>query len=513
MAEYNVNYSVVKKPGQDRPLTKKEEKEWLKCAVDPLYFFTTYCKVVGPTGKILFEPRDYQIEMLNDVINHRHVIFNAPRQVGKSILMALFALHSATFTPDITVGITSYRNSGCKDLMSRVKSSYEDLPDFLKEPVLLYNQSEVRFANGSTIFAQVTSDQTFRGRTITGAAIIDEFAFCSPAIAEDFYTSFMPSMEAAGEASKVKVIIISTPNSSTGKYAEIAFGAMENRNGFHYHQVDHTKIPGRTKEWVASMIKKMGINAYRQEFEGAWLSDNSSLINSSILEAIKPREPVRTVGDLEIFVDSFMNRNLAIACDVSEGVGKDDHCVQIVDINTFEQCAEFANNVLNQTQYFIQLVKILRFLYSEGTNEIYMSVEANGLGNGVLRLIENSNEDVLQRVMFINDVNAMGVATGRSGLLTTNKSKMEWASQFKDMVEEGKMKLYSIKLLNQLRMFTKQGNTFKAEKGAKDDRCMAMLLLMGILKQVANYEDSVYDAINEVSLSGGDDGEWADIFF
>jgi hypothetical protein len=79
------------------------------------------------------------------------------------------------------------------------------------------------------------------------------------------------------------------------------------------------------------------------------------------------------------------------------------------------------------------------------------------------------------------------------------------------MVEEDKLTLRSQPLLNELRMFTKQGATFKAERGAKDDRVMAVVIVMNMLKQIANYEDNIYDVINEVSLDVEED--FSDIYF
>ena len=85
MSQYNVDYGVVKKPQHDRELTEWEAQEWIKCSLDPWYFWTTYCYVVGPKGKTLFEPRDYQIEMIDVILDNRFVIINAPRQTGKCI--------------------------------------------------------------------------------------------------------------------------------------------------------------------------------------------------------------------------------------------------------------------------------------------------------------------------------------------------------------------------------------------------------------------------------------------
>lgn len=517
MSEYNVDYTVVKKPGNDLPLTEEEAAEWVKCASDPMYFFTTYCWVVGPFGKTLFEPRDYQDELLEDVIDNRFVCVNAPRQTGKSTLMALLALHTAIFGEDQQIGITSYRLSGCKDLMSRVKFTYEALAFFLKPCVELYNQSEVKFTNGSAIFSQVTSDQTFRGRSINALAICDEFAFCAPAVAEEFYTSFMPALEAAGEDSQAKVVFISTPNSSTGKYAEIAFGAMEGNNGFIYHKVDPDKIPGRTEKFKADMKKKLGVNKYLQEYEGAWLADNSSLINSAVLESIKYKDPVRQFGDLSVYVDTFQGRKIAFACDVAEGVGKDNHAIQFLDIETLEQVAEYANNTMNQRHYFQTILKIVHLLYNEGAEEIYYTVENNGLGNGLVNLIQMCEDPIFTSyAMIINDVNDHGIPTGKTGMCTTNKKKMAGCTLLKELVEEGKIKLNSASLLNELRMFTKHGQTFKAEPGAKDDRVMAMVILMNVLKELVNYEEGMFNVVNEASIVGltglDDDADWGIIF-
>jgi len=513
MAEYHVDYGVVKKPQHDKPLTDWEVEEWIKCAEDPWYFFTNYCYVVGPRGKTLFEPRDYQIDMIDVIRDNRFVIINAPRQTGKTISMALYALHEVTFTPDITTGVTSFKLTNVRDILKRFKYSYESLPEFLKAPVTVYNASEVSFTNHSSVYGEVTSESALRGKTVTGTAIIDEFAFTEPAVAEEFITSFLPALEAAGEESTTRVVIISTPNSSTGKYAEIVNGAIDGSNGWAYHKVDPNSIPGRTESWKKNMIRKLGKNRYLQEFEGHFLSDNSSLINSSVLESIQKREPVIEIGDLKLFTSNLSGRKVAIGVDVSEGVGKDNSCFQIIDIDSLEQIGEYANNMMNQTQYFKTIAKTCHFLEKEGVDvdSSFIGIESNGVGNGILRLYENSTDDTIHRFGMISDVNASGMATGKLGLTTTNQKKLEGCGLLKDLVEEGKLTLHSHPLLNELRMFTKQGATFKAERGAKDDRVMAMVIVMNMLKQIANAEEGVFDVINEVSLNESD--EVYDIYF
>lgn len=508
MSQYNPDYSTIKKPGQDRPLTEEEAKEWIKCATDPFYFMTNYCYVVGNRGKVLYEPRCYQREMVQSILDNRHLIALAGRQCGKSISMALYALHQTIFNQSFTVGFTSFTAANCKDVLQRYKTALESLPEFLAPEVVLYNRTEVAFTNGSQIYVQVTSENALRGRT-NNLAIIDEFAFVKNSVAEDFYTSLLPSLEGDGAESNTKVVFISTPNGTVNKFAELYFGAEDGSSGFGHYKVDHTKIPGRTEEWKSSMLKKMSREKYLQEFECHFLSDSGTLVNSTILESIKTPDIVETHrGEFDIFVDCFRGRKLGVACDVSEGVSKDNHCIQVMDLDTFDQVAEFANNTMSISLYFKEIVTLLEYLKERGAKEIYYSVEANSIGQGIIRLIENSQEDILTWATMIHDISEHGVQK-RIGMLTTASSKRDGCATLKDLIETGRYKINSLKLLNELKVFVKTGTSFAAESGYKDDRVMASVILMNMLPQIGNYEDSVYEHMNDVDM---DDETWGIVF-
>jgi hypothetical protein len=116
-----------------------------------------------------------------------------------------------------------------------------------------------------------------------------------------------------------------------------------------------------------------------------------------------------------------------------------------------------------------------------------------------MRLIENSQDNGLGAATLISDVNSDGTPGKRLGMLTTGKSKLAGCVQLKDMIEGGILKLNSKKLLTELKFFIKSGVSFAAEKGAKDDRVMASVVFCNMLPQIANYEESVDKAINDVN--------------
>ena len=436
-------------------------------------------------------------------------------QTGKSAMVVIYILWELIFNEDITSSMASYKLSGATDLLTRFKNTLEALPSFLKPPVTKYNGHEVRFTNGSNVFVQVISENTGRGRTITGTLVLDEHSFVNDEIARLAHASYMPALEAAGDESTTKLVIISTPAGTAGLYAELVFGALAKTNGFHYYKVDPDRIKGRqSKEWEKKKIKEVGILTYRQEYRGEFISSKATLVSSIKIESIPAKEPVSLLLDenLKIFVDSFQGRSLAIGVDVAEGVGGDNSVFQVVDINTMEQCAEYAENMGSQTLYVKDIIKALKYFKANGAEDIYMGVESNGVGTGVLRLLETSEDSIFDDVIFINDINKDGVPTGKRGLTTTNSKKLEACGQFKDLVELDRMTLYSVDLLNELRFFTKYGETFKADKGKNDDRVMGMIIVMYMLTQIAWYEDSVEQVINDVSFDDSDEEVW-DICF
>lgn len=294
--------------------------------------------------------------------------------------------------------------------------------------------SEIRFTNGSSIFAEVTNESTGRGTT-QKRIISDELAFVDPKVSAEFMASLLPSISAAGEESTTRFNIISSANGSEGIFANIWFEAIAGNNGFAYVEVPYESIPGRTEEFEKSMVAKIGRSRFDREFRNIFISSSGTLVNSRILESIKTmKEPIAQFKDLEIYVDSFAGRNLAVVADISEGIGEDYSTIEIVDLDTFEQCAEYSNNMVNQTMFVTDIIRILRKLKDENASEIYFTFENNGIGQGVARLIEHSEDPVMDEVTLISDPPS---AEGkfRTGIYMSRPKKEEACGQLKDLVE------------------------------------------------------------------------------
>lgn len=67
--------------------TQEEIQEWLRCKNDIIYFVEKYCKLMTPEGIKNVKLRDYQVNYLRHLMDHRLSIYLACRQCGKCVTL------------------------------------------------------------------------------------------------------------------------------------------------------------------------------------------------------------------------------------------------------------------------------------------------------------------------------------------------------------------------------------------------------------------------------------------
>ncbi len=519
---------LIKYHGEDLPLTDEEVENFKRYREDPIAFFTEQCYVRGANGKTLFELRDYQLDLINDTLdeNNRHLVILAPRQSGKTIISALLLLHKIVFFPDCHNVFSSYRISNVKDVLDRVKYSMEELPSYLKPPVVVMNTQQITTAYNSAIAFQLISDSLGRGSTVSsssmqynnswGCIIADEFAYVkSEEVKEASLQSAIPSLEAGGSSSRSKLILISTPNSSADVFAKTYHNAKpsgskrKNHNGFTAIKVDHTRIEGRDEEWKKQQIRRFGLTKYLIEFECKFLGDKPTLINTLTIENMQSSQPVIETEDMRWFDDNLAGKPIAIAIDPSEGLGRDSTCMQLFNLETLSQVGEWENNDKNQNDVLVELIKIIKTLQAKGVSDIYIGIERNGVGAGIIALIRASENPIWDDVMILGDLDTNGNLTNKIGFYMGKQAKDRGCSMFKSLVECDKMKIHSESLINQLKFFIKsKTGKWGAEAGYHDDLVMGCVIFMIMLEQLVNYEDSLDQVVYHVD----EDVEDADIY-
>lgn len=162
---------LIKKANQKETYTETQIEELVKC-MDPesgyLHFAKHFAYIQHPVkGKLLFDPFEYQEDLLESYHNYRFSVNMLPRQSGKTTCAAIYLIWYAMFHPDQTVLIAAHKYTGSQEIMQRIRYIYELCPDHIRAGVVSYNKGSIDFENGSRIVSATTTGNTGRGMSIS----------------------------------------------------------------------------------------------------------------------------------------------------------------------------------------------------------------------------------------------------------------------------------------------------------------------------------------------------------
>ena len=332
------DFSLIKKPHQTFGYTTDQILDIAKCADPtdgPTYFLTNFYYIQHPTkGKIIYHPYDYQLRYIDVCHAFRYSIALLPRQSGKSTTAAGYLLWYAMFVPDSTILIAAHKFQGAQEIMQRIRFAYEACPDHIRAGVVSYNKGSIEFENGSRIVSQTTTENTGRGMSIS-LLYLDEFAFVRNTIAQDFWTSIVPTLSTGGKA-----IITSTPNSDEDQFWQIWLAANKTldeygnetelgKNGFKAFRAYWNEHPDRDEAWAAEQKSKLGDERFSREIECNPIIYDETLISPLILAELTANEPIFKQGQVRWFKRPEKSKIYTISLDPSLGTGGDPAAIQV----------------------------------------------------------------------------------------------------------------------------------------------------------------------------------------
>ena len=503
---------LVKKAFQKQRYTL-EEVEHLERCLDPndgpLYFCKTFLKIQHPVkGSMAFEPYAYQEELLRSYHDHKYTIAMLPRQSGKTTCASGYLLWYTMFIPEAQVLIAAHKYTGAQDIMNRYRYGYENLPDFIRAGVHSYNRNTIEFDNGSRIQATTTTENTGRGKSLS-LVYCDEFAFVQPPEkAKEFWTALSPTLSTGG-----RCIITSTPNSDEDQFAMIwteannKFDEYGNEqtvgaNGFYPYFAHWSEHPDRDEDWAKTERAKIGEERFRREFECEFLIFDETLINSVRLAEMQGVDPMMTMGQTRWYKDVDPNCTYLVSLDPSLGTGGDYSAIQVYEMPSMDQVAEWRHNltpVQTQIKHLRDILKYIndRGLEKGGVPQIYYSVENNTIGEAALIVIRNIGEENFPGLFLSEPLRKGHIRKFRKGFNTTHRSKITACSQLKNMLETKKMKIHSKPLISELKNFVAHGVGFGAKRGENDDLVSATLLIIRMANLLAEWDPKIYEKMTE----------------
>ena len=502
---------LTKKANQRETYTEEQILDLQKC-MDPqsgyLYFAKNFAYIQHPVkGKLLFDPFEYQTRLLESYHNHRFNINMLPRQTGKTTCAAIYLLWYAMFVPDQTILIAAHKYTGAQEIMQRIRYGYELCPDHIRAGVVNYNKGSMEFENGSRIVSATTTGNTGRGMSIS-LLYCDEFAFVQPNIADEFWTSISPTLATGGRA-----ILTSTPNSdedtfaSIWKQAEDKFDEYGNEqdvgiNGFHSFTCSWDEHPDRDEEWKKAEIGRIGEERFRREYGCEFLVFDETLINAIKLASMEGSEPVINMGQTRWYKKPTAEFTYAVALDPSMGTGGDYAAIQVFELPSYTQVAEWRHNQTAIPAQIRILTDICNYIQTEtkSTNNIYWSVENNGIGEACLLVIQDFGEENIPGLFVSEPIRKGHVRKFRKGFNTTHSTKITACSRLKTMIENDKMIINSKVLIGELKGFVATGSSYQAKSGQTDDLISAMLLAIRMMAVLKDWDPRIYNTFTQADM-------------
>ena len=499
---------LIKKANRQETFSEDQIADLLAC-MDPdngyLYFARKFAYIQHPVqGKLLFDPYEYQLGLMESYHNYRFNINMMPRQTGKTTCASIYLAWYAMFVPDQTILVAAHKYTGAQEIMSRIRFVYESCPDHIRAGVTSYNKQSIEFENGSRIVAQTTTGNTGRGMSIS-LLYCDEFAFVQPNIAEEFWTSISPTLATGGRA-----IITSTPNSDEDTFATI-WKQAENKfdehgneqelgsNGFHSFIAHWSEHPDRDEKWKVAEVGRIGEEKFRREYGCEFLVFDETLINSIKLAAMEGENPIINMGQTRWYKKPSPSYTYCVALDPSMGTGGDNAAIQVFELPSYEQVAEWKHNTTAIPGQIRVLADICNYIVAEtkNPNGCYWSVENNGIGEACLIVINDYGEENIPGLFVSEAIRKGHVRKFRKGFNTTHGTKITACSRLKTMIENDKMTVSSKPLISELKGYVATGSSFQAKAGIGDDLVSATLLAIRMMDVLKDWDPRVYNTFTQ----------------
>ncbi len=216
------------------------------------------------------EPDTWQAQLLRS--QAQRVLVNCSRQSGKSTTTAILADHTAFYEPGSTILLLSPSLRQSSELFRKCMDVYRALDRPV--PAEAETALKLELENESRIVSLPGKEGTVRGISKVKLLIIDE----ASRVPNELYISVRPMLAVSGG----RLIILSTPNGKRGFFHD----AFKNRTNWHYFEIDATKCPRISPEFLAEEKENMGEYWFLQEYMCQFMDAEMAAFREEDIERI-----------------------------------------------------------------------------------------------------------------------------------------------------------------------------------------------------------------------------------
>ena len=284
--------------------------------------------------------------------------------------------------------------------------------------------------------------------------------------------------------------MVSTPNGLNMFYyywqgANKLVGAS-GKNEYLPFEVHWNQVPGRDEKWKEETIRNTSKQQFEQEMECSFLGSQNTLISSDKLRILSWKEPiVKNPDGLCTYEKPIEDHTYFITVDTARGQGKDYSAFVVIDTTEmpYRLVAKYRNNVISPMVYPTAIAAV-----AEQYNKAYVLIEINDIGGQVADVLHQDLE--YENVMMAQYKGRAGQTIGSGfggkshlGVRTTTPVKKLGCSVLKSLIEENKMLIEDMDIVNELTTFVAKRNSFEADDGHTDDLVMSLVLFSWLTRQ------------------------------
>jgi len=450
------------------------KQEYLKCASDPVHFMKKYCFIQHPQrGRIQFALFPFQEKVLNLFQENPYSMVLKARQLGISTLVAGFSLWLMIFHKDKNILCIATKQDTAKNMVTKVKFMYENLPSWLKIDADENNKLNLRLKNGSQIKATSAASDAGRSEAVS-LLLIDEAAFIENI--GEIWASAQQTLATGGGC-----IALSTPY-GTGNWFHQTWVRAENKeNDFLPIKLPWFVHPERDEAWRARQDELLGDpRMAAQECDCDFSTSGDIVFYPEYIEFYEKtyiKEPLERRGtdrNLWVWEPCDYSRTYMVLADVARGDGKDHSAFHIIDVENNVQVAEYKGQ-LGTKEYGHLLVGV-----ATEYNEALLVIENNSIGWSTIQTVIDRGYTNLYYSPKSGEVRAdsyfeqyMDTSKMTPGFTMSSRTRPMVISKFQESLSDKGVTFYSKRLLEEMRTFIWRNGRPEAQQGYNDDLVMS----------------------------------------
>jgi len=460
-------------------LKKIIRQEYIKCATDPVHFMKKYCFIQHPQrGKILFTLYPFQEKVLQLFKDNPYSLILKSRQLGISTLTAGYSLWLMLFHEGKNVLCVATKQETAKNLVTKVKFMYDNLPSWLQISTEENNKLTLRLTNGSQIKATSAASDAGRSEAVS-MLVVDEAAFIEGI--DNIWASAQQTLSTGGGA-----IVLSTPNGTGNWFHKMWTKAEAKENEFLPIRLPWMVHPERDQTWRDRQDDLLGDpRIAAQECDCDFNTSGDVVFYNEWIEFIKEttiKDPVERRGvdqNLWIWESADYAREYLITADVARGDGKDFSTAHIIDIETNTQVAEFKGQ-LPPKEFGYFLVGLAAeynnaMLCPENANIGWATIDAIR-ERGYRNLYHSPKSDKLTAESYLQTYE--GNSEMVPGFTMSMRTRPLIINKFREFVGDRSVTIRSKRLLEEMRVFIWKNGRPETQVGYNDDLIMAFGIAM-----------------------------------